>query len=84
MIKHTTIPLLYVSSTGICLHAYSGLATSRRLQTQKCHRPAWVGNMTTELSILYSIADSFKSRIELPRVGARSFGQLALAGLLIL
>ncbi len=60
MIKHTTIPQLFVSSRGICLHAYSALATSRRLQTQQFHRTARVGSMITELSNAYSIAESFK------------------------
>ncbi len=39
-----------------------------------------VGYIKSKLSLLYAMAISIISRMILPRVGARVFGQLALAG----
>ena len=66
--------------TGLAIKIASGTAT----QTHQSRQPARVvGNMKPRLSPTYAIAVSLIRRIERPRVGARVFGQLALAGLFI-
>ncbi len=63
-------------------HDWRGRTSSVRLQTHKPRQPLRVvGYMITKLSLTYAMAHSLITAMTRPRVGARSIGQLALAGL---
>ena len=85
MIRHDDLSLFSDCTQNPVQHTGEFAAVTGSLpavQTHQTRQPMRVvGNIMSELSNLYSMAGTFISRINLPRVGARVFGQLALAGL---